>query len=314
MTKRILTNPAVGLGGGNPERAPLLEARKTFSRVRRFVQAPRIAELGLRACAAANRMLNSRGEYILLACMPKSGSTFVKKALMNLTGFPEEFLSYAFERTEQELYLPRVIDSYSRGTVTQQHVRATEANLRIMNRYGIRPVILVRNLYDVVVSIRDYLFAEGFEKFPSLYATAYLGEMDEDEQYEFLITYALPWYFAFYVSWHDACAAGRIDALWLSYEDLSQDWPAGITRILDHYGIHKTDSEVKQALAQCLGEGAAAIRLNKGVVGRGSRRLTERHRRLIERMASFYPWVDFAPVGLRTGAQSKESTKHAPSS
>ena len=40
--------------------------------------------------------------------------------------------------------------------MTHQHCRATEANVQLMQAFGIRPVVLVRDLHDVIVSLRDY--------------------------------------------------------------------------------------------------------------------------------------------------------------
>jgi len=181
--------------------------------MRKLVQATHSVQAGVDGYAKLNRMLRHRGEYLFLACLPKSGSTFTRRALQHATGYENGSLTYAYERNEQELYLPNVIDAYARGTVTQLHIRATEANLEIMRRFGIRPVFMVRNLFDVVISLGDHVFRDGVEHFPVLYATQTMSSMDAARRADFLITFALPWYFNFLASWHDACAEVNIDAL-----------------------------------------------------------------------------------------------------
>lgn len=266
--------------------------------LRTLIQATYSAEAGLEVYSRLSRRLGRHKTTVFLACMPKTGSTFLKSVLLEVTGFAEGVLTYAFERTEQELYLPRLIDACRRNTVTQQHVRATAANVDLMQRFRIRPVILVRNLFDVVVSIRDHLMIEGTERFPSLYATEHLASLDPQEQYEFLISYAIPWYFNFFVSWYDAMREGRVDALTLTYEELSQDWVPGVSRILEHVGIPRGDEEIRRALDAVWARRKGLVRFNRGVAGRGLESLNEANQEKLRRMARFYPWVDFSAVGL----------------
>jgi hypothetical protein len=266
--------------------------------LRTLIQATYSAEAGLEVYSRLSRRFGRHKTTVFLACMPKTGSTFLKSVLLEVTGFTEGVLTYAFERTEQELYLPRLIDASRRNTVTQQHVRATAANVDLMRRFRIRPVILVRNLFDVVVSIRDHLMSEGTERFPSLYATEHLASLDEQEQYAFLIHYAIPWYFNFFVSWYDAKKEGRIDALTLTYEELSEHWVPGVSRILEHFGISRDDEEIRRALNTVGARREDQVRFNKGVVGRGLESLNEANQDKIRRMTRFYPWVDFSAVGL----------------
>jgi hypothetical protein len=40
------------------------------------------------------------------------------------------------------------------------------------------------------------------------------------------------------------------------------------------------------------------VRLNKGVAGRGTTLLTAKQKARLVEMTTFYPWVDFEPIGL----------------
>jgi hypothetical protein len=135
--------------------------------------------------------------------MPKSGSTFLANALSEVTGYPQVQLCFGYERHEQDLYLPRLVDACRKDTVTRHHMRATKFNTALLKKFNIKPVILTRNLFDVVPSIRDHLFREGFEKFPCFYCTERFADLSEEKQLDCIIDLALPWYFNFYVSWFD---------------------------------------------------------------------------------------------------------------
>jgi hypothetical protein len=264
---------------------------------RRVARATYQSEATVKAQLVMREALFRKGAYIFLACMPKSGSTFLARAIEDVTGFPHTRLCYAHERNEQELYLPKLVDTYTKSIVTQQHIKATGPNLNLFVRFGIRPVIVTRNLFDVIVSIRDYLCNEGVFGFPSLYATDHFLTIPEEEQFDFLITFAAPWYFNFYASWYDAAHDGQIDTLWLTYEELTADWVDGIERVLAFYGQQSSHDEVVAAVRRMQGDPEKS-RLNKGVAGRGMELLSAAQRDRLATMAAFYPWVDFGPIGL----------------
>ena len=238
-----------------------------------------------------------QGHSVFIACMPKSGSTFLSKAIAQSYQFDISYLNYGFERNEQELYLPALIDNYSRNTVTQQHIKATAPNITLMREFGIRPIILVRNIFDVVISIRDYLLKEGVENFPSLYASDSFVSLTETQQYDFIIANALPWYFNFYASWTDASNSGQIDAKWVNYDRLKEDWHGGIKSIIDFYGLAYDSVTIDQTI-NSLTQDKLGSRINKGIAGRGKMLLSAKQQADIKAYRHFYPWIDFTSIGI----------------
>ncbi|MDH3232775.1 MAG: tetratricopeptide repeat protein, partial [Alphaproteobacteria bacterium] len=83
------------------------------------------------------------GRHIFIACMPKSGSTFLRTALMALTGWQEAYMTFAFLQNEEELYLPYLRAAARLNTVVQQHCRATVPNIQLLQAFAIRPIVLV---------------------------------------------------------------------------------------------------------------------------------------------------------------------------
>ena len=62
--------------------------------------------------------------------MPKSASTYFAELLVRSTGFLLYNLDYN-HLNEQDLYLPRLVDSWPMDIVSHHHTRATRENLRL---------------------------------------------------------------------------------------------------------------------------------------------------------------------------------------
>jgi hypothetical protein len=233
-------------------------------------------------------------ECIVIACMPKSGSTFLLNTLSKLTGFKTYFPTYGGYRNEQNLYLPSLIEIYEKKTVCQLHLKATEANLKLIEKFSIKPIILVRNIFDVVISLRDHLYRED-TRGPSVWVNDEFFKLDETLQIDFIIELAIPWYINFYVSWFSATKEGIVNPIWLTYEELTANPQSTLRLIMDSYNIKKSDEEIENTLQQV---GRKKVRFNKGVLGRGYQTLTEVQIQRIRDFTRFYPWVDFSKIGI----------------
>ncbi len=232
------------------------------------------------------------GPFLFVACMPKSGSSFLKTALVALTGYFEATLTYAFHQNEQELHLPGVLAMARRATVTQQHARATEANLQIMQGFGIRPVVLVRNLADVAVSLCD--FYDGGADVNTFFRPVWSG-LDRAEKLDAIVDLVMPWYVSFYASWAYASRDARVDIHWLTYAGLTRDKSAALSAVARFYGIEKSAAEIAAAVVAADGN-RQGTRFNQGVAGRGAAQLSGGQRDRIARLAAHYRDVDFGLV------------------
>lgn len=234
------------------------------------------------------------GTHIVIACMPKSGSTLMNRLLQALTGWDDTYFSFAFQQNEEELHLPYLQEAAKRNTVTQQHFRATEANIQLLQAFGIKPLIQVRNLYDIVVSYTDFFDAGAVSN------TFFIGRWDQferSERIDLMIDNFLPWYFAFYASWMDALAQDRLEAIVVSYEELVAAMPETVKLVADFYGLDNSIEDCNAAVA-AVNDGNAMTRLNKGVSGRGAEELTAAQKDRLARLGGYYPDVDFGPIGL----------------
>ena len=234
------------------------------------------------------------GRHLFIACVPKTASTFLKNLLVSLTGYRDLFTVYAAGQSEHEIYLPSLRESAHLDTVTQQHCRASDANVHLMQAFGIRPVVLVRNIFDSVMSLLDFYNQGAFQ-------TSYFrGEwplLDEETKIDLLIENVIPWYFQFLASWELAERQKRLEVYWLSYEDLVGDKPSSVLKVLEFYGLGAARRGVEQRIKELESEGRK-IRFNKGVTGRGRSGLNDRQKEQIRRLTRYYPSTDFGRIGL----------------
>jgi Sulfotransferase domain/Tetratricopeptide repeat len=234
------------------------------------------------------------GKHAFIACMPKSGSTFLKMVLCALTGWPEAILTYAFLQNEEELYLPFLRKAARNDTVTQLHVRATVPNLQMMRAFKIRPIVLVRNLFDVVVSYADF-FDTG-AKVNTFFAGRWDG-LSRARKLDLVIDNFVPWYNAFYASWSDVMKHEVLDCRLVRYADMIADKQGTLESLAAFYDLGKSADECAAAIERVDGR-KDITRFNKGKAGRGAEELSDAQRDRIRHLAGYYPDIDFGPLGL----------------
>jgi hypothetical protein len=234
------------------------------------------------------------GRHLFIACVPKSASTFLKNLLVNVTGYRDLFTVYAAGQSEHEIYLPTLREFAHLDTVTQQHCRASDANVHLMQAFAIRPVVLVRNIFDSVMSLLDFYNKGAFQ---TSYARADWPALDEETKIDLLIENVIPWYFQFVASWDLVEKQKRLELHWLSYEDLVADKPSSVLKVLEFYGLGASRRGIEERIGEIESE-ARKIRFNKGVTGRGGKGLNDRQKEQVRRLTRFYPSTDFGRIGL----------------
>ena len=234
------------------------------------------------------------GRHIFIACVPKTASTFLKNLLESLTGYRDLFTVYAAGQTEHEIYLPTLREYAQIDTVTQQHCRASDANIHLMQAFGIRPVVLVRNIFDSVMSLLDFYNKGAFKT--SYYRADWLA-LDEEMKIDLLIENVIPWYFQFVASWELAEKQKRLEMHWLTYEELIADKPSTVLKVLEFYGLGAARRGVEERIREIESE-ERKNRFNKGIAGRGQSGLNDRQKEQIRRATRYFPTTDFGRIGL----------------
>ena len=198
--------------------------------------------------------------HILVACMPKSGSTFLAEAIGKYNGFRRARLIPTWGAREQELCSIKLSRYNHNQYVAQHHLRNSEWTQYLITKYNLTPVVLVRDLFDVVISFRDHLRKEGLD-WPMAHFTSHHQAMGDAELEEAVVRLAMPWYMNFYAGWRS-----DPNALFIHYEDLINAPEKTIIDILKHSGVTPLPEKVKQSLER--GK-KVNTRLNVGITGRG---------------------------------------------
>lgn len=224
--------------------------------------------------------------------MPKSGSTFLSSAIAALPGFTEASLVPSYGHREQELCVQSLREQDERigeeSYVAQQHLRYSFATAQYMRAFSLRPIVLLRNIFDVVPSLVDHHSIEG-HIYPSAFAPADIASRPLEEQADFVTQMAVPWYFNFYASWQQ-CQ----EKLVVYYEDLVSRPEWVLRRICEYLEIDASDALIQAAVSNA---NSAGKRKNKVSPGRG-KNLSHDNISAIVKMANHYPELDFSDIGI----------------
>lgn len=232
-------------------------------------------------------------KILFIACFPKSGSTWLNQLFQEITGFGLGLGIEYYSDNEQDISYRRIAEAARSNCVVQQHTRATQANVQIMQGFGIRPVIQVRNLFDMVFSVHDFMFKHGARG--SIFGfSEQFGVFDEIRRLDFIVDMVMPWYIGFYVSWFNAERRGDLELHWLRYEDLVSQPKETLRRAMDFFSLPVAEDVIERAIKQINGN-RELTRFNKGVTGRG-RSLTAAQRQRLKNQTAYFPDVDFSRI------------------
>ena len=233
--------------------------------------------------------------HIWLVAAPKSGSTWLGALLSEVLQWPSVPLLDCYDRREQEVDARMLLKHPNEDIFTpHQHTRATQPTLNIIHQFRIIPVVLVRNIFDSIISLHDHLFTES-NIIPLAYFDRSFYEFDRDMQLSAMVDLCVPWYFNFYVSWFNAGRNGLCNLIWVTYEGLREDPVSCVKNVLRFAGVSRPDAEVQQAVANARKRNT---RKNVGRTGRGESILTDAHKQRIRHFTRYYPTVDFSMLGL----------------
>jgi len=200
---------------------------------------------------------------ILLACMPKSGSTFASDVIASLPKYTKVSLAPALHRREQEICSYTIYRKhfFKRNFVAQHHVRNSKYTQRVIRRHNIKVVVLRRNLFDCVASLRDHIRIESVVV-PMAFISGEEAQKSDRDLEIFIARLVMPWYISFHMSWVEQ--AGVLN---VNYENLTTDPTSTIREVLAFLGDCRTDAEINAAIKRVETENKS--RKNVGIVGRG---------------------------------------------
>jgi len=225
---------------------------------------------------------------VFVVCTPKSGSSFLVTLLQKLTGYgPYSPIFGGEPMLEADPYLPDMMANASTSTVSQLHCYAKPRNLALCNMFSIKPVFLTRNIFDSLLSMKEYIDNVPHPQlFPHYYELS-----DDEHRNEFILNVYAPIFVRLAAGWYDAMKSGH-PVLWSTYEDFFRDQVTETRRIGTHLGLSFSPDAIQTALDRTRTD-PVTTKLNHGVVGRGLTAFTrqEQYRvyELIESFAGFDP-------------------------
>ncbi|MCB9446952.1 MAG: sulfotransferase domain-containing protein [Flavobacteriales bacterium] len=233
-------------------------------------------------------------KYVLVACLPKSGSTWLSKMLAAQLNYGYGTLRSSPGQVEQDFYEPELIDHYGSGYVIHQHLKAASHNLELVEKYKVRPLVLTRNIYDIIISFHDHLHRESYQYWFMIFPDQNYFQLDKEAQLDMVIDFLTPWVVNFVVTWERNKNTDK--QLWLTYESLVADPEKVYREIHDFLGSGIPDHKLHESLATS--SGRDDMRFNRGVVGRGQHDLSEAQMERIRTFTRYFPNIDFSSIGL----------------
>jgi hypothetical protein len=243
------------------------------------------AEIVMRAKLTATR---SRQPNVLVACAPKSASTFIQDALQKALGLPGTSLFTATrdaysgsmlganlrEQEPDELALIRN-GLNGVGYIAQHHARCSPYMARLLSFYNVKPIVTHRNILDTLVSMDDMLmdWRKASPTNPGHYFNDGMPSnftlQPREDRLMMLAQRWTAWLVQFYITWKKCERSGLVAPLWISYEsDFLGDKAVLATRVSEFLGPEIANPARISAAFEDKSD-AQAKRLNKGVAGRG---------------------------------------------
>lgn len=231
---------------------------------------------------------NGDEKHVLLACLPKSGSTFIAKTIVNITGY--DFVQFQpYRATNEHNILPGVFYSnLNKNTVTQLHIKPSILNKKLLQEHDIKVVYLTRNILDSLRSIHHHILNENDQWFMFTAVEDYQNWHTE-RQFDFLIDLVLPWYVNFISSWQYEIEKGSLNILEVSYEDFKTNNIKVISKILKFYGLDYDNNAIKKGIDESYNN-KLKLRFTKPET-KINYCFTPKQMTTIERIVGYYPNV-----------------------
>ncbi len=147
------------------------------------------------------RTLRLKRPHLLVACMPKSASTFLTDALAALPGMRRAPVTWACGWREHVLDEIQLARYDLRSWVSQVHLRYSDHVGQAIEDYHLTPIVMTRNIFDAVASLRDHIRKEP-TVFPMITLAPEHAKLPDEDLEELIAELAIPWYINFYVTWH----------------------------------------------------------------------------------------------------------------
>jgi hypothetical protein len=238
--------------------------------------------------------LGARRPAVVLAFPPKTAGTFLRTAAALATEGEVLRLGYAQGSRDTQLYLPTLLAYYLGGfchgpMVAHIHMQAFPPNTALLEALDIRPIIMVRNIADMLASYWDMLeMSRALNQGINCTIPQDFCDLDHTRKADFIVEVIAPWYAGYYGTWLDYVAKNPDRVCVLNYADFVREPAKVLMDLLDHAGVARNLAECQRAIDAAWSE-RYGLRFNKGLEGRSPQYFSFSHLERIGRLLSYYP-------------------------
>jgi hypothetical protein len=239
----------------------------------------------------------ARRPMLLLAFAPKAAGTYFRAAALKTLNGQLVRMVHAQGGRDGTLYLPNILlcclNAEAPDTVTHVHMQALTANRNFIAAVGLKPVIMIRNLADMLASFLDMLEKDSFARDEGLncQVPANFTELPRGRKLDFMIDVVAPWYASYFATWKSFADDDPETVCVLHYRDFRRAPVDVLWTALAHAGFVISHTECEDALAEIWAE-RGTHRYNKGVAGRGKSYFAPAHLERLRRMLAYYPQLE----------------------
>jgi hypothetical protein len=243
------------------------------------------------------REIGARRQILLLAFAPKAAGTYFRGAAIKVLNGQLVRLVQAQGGRDGTLYLPNVLarclDPTLPEAIAHVHMQALAANRNFIDALGLKPVIMIRNLADMLASFLDMLESDPDARAEGLNCQIPDGftEWDAVRKRDFMIDVIAPWYASYFATWKDFAQDAPETVCVLQYRDFCRDPAEALWTALAHADFVVSHAECETALALAWPE-RAAHRFNQGVAGRGRRYFSAAQWNRLRGLLDYYPQLE----------------------
>lgn len=242
--------------------------------------------------------LGKKRPVVLLAFPPKAAGTYFRTAVVYAVNGQLMRVVHALGGRDGSLYLPTFVNYYSGGLtpytmVGHVHMQGLPANIHFLESFGIRPIVMMRSIPDMLASYWDMLESEPESRKDGLNCLIPENflEIPHETKADFLVDILGPWYVSFFASWFRYAEQRSDRACILRYRDFREKPVETLMRAVAHAGLARTREACREALDKAW-EVRGECRFNKGENGRGAGYFTAEHVERLARMMAPYRSLD----------------------
>jgi hypothetical protein len=238
--------------------------------------------------------VGARRPMLLLAFAPKCAGTYFRQAAIHVTNGQLVRMCHAQGGRDGTLYLPNVLacclDDKAPATITHLHMQAFDANRNFIEAVGLKPVIMIRDLADMLASFLDMLEVDPVARAEGLNCqipSNFCG-LDRNDKLDFMIDVIAPWYASYFATWKGFADAAPDQVCVLQYRDLCNNPGETLYKALTHAGFVTTKFQCRKSV-ELIWEERKIYRFNRGVSGRGRDYFSRLHFARLQKLLSYYP-------------------------